>query len=285
MLPFFLVDSFTTTPFHGNPAGVVLLERGAPAEWMQSVAMEMNQAETAFVHPVEGGFNLRWFTPTVEVDLCGHATLATAHVLWQAGRLAPDRPARFDTRSGWLICTRVPDEITMDFPAKPAEPSDTPAGLLSALGVSEAKVFFNSMDYLLILNTEAAVRGLRPDFTALASVYCRGVIVSAAASGGRDYDFVSRFFAPQSGITEDPVTGSAHCTLGPYWSEVLTKNPVLGYQASPRGGYVAATVMGNRVLLRGQAVTVVAGELKSASSRGSPEQDGFMMCADNAISP
>jgi PhzF family phenazine biosynthesis protein len=259
-IPFFLVDSFTNTPFRGNPAGVVLLDSPADAAWMQAVAMEMNQAETAFVHPMEGGFGLRWFTPTVEVDLCGHATLASAHVLWQSSRLRPEQAARFHTRSGWLTCRRVGDEVEMDFPAVPVEPVEPPRDVLDALGVASAKVLRNKMDYMVVLDAEQAVRDLRPNYPAVAQIPCRGVIVTAAASSS-DFDFVSRFFAPQSGIPEDPVTGSAHCALGSYWSQVLAKNPVRGYQASPRGGFVTVTVRGERVLLRGSAVTVVTGEL------------------------
>jgi PhzF family phenazine biosynthesis protein len=259
-VPFFLVDSFTTKPFQGNPAGVVLLDSLADPAWMQAVAMEMNQAETAFVHPMEGGFGLRWFTPTVEVDLCGHATLASAHVLWQTGRLKPEQSARFHTRSGWLTCQHVGAEVEMDFPAMRVETVEQPPGLFDALGVRSAKVLRNKMDYMLVLDAEQAVRDLRPNYAAVAQIPCRGVIVTAAAPSS-DYDFVSRFFAPQSGIPEDPVTGSAHCALGPYWAQVLNKNPVRGYQASPRGGFVTVTVRGERVLLRGSAVTVVTGEL------------------------
>jgi PhzF family phenazine biosynthesis protein len=268
-IPFFLVDSFTSMPFQGNPAGVVILERPAEPAWMQAVGMEMNQAETAFLHLIEGGYGLRWFTPTVEVDLCGHATLASAHILWQTGRLKPEQPARFHTRSGWLTCNRVGDEVEMDFPAKPVEPVESPHRLFQALGITAGQVFRNKMDYMIVLGSEQAVRELKPDHAAVAKTPCRGIIVTASARGS-DYDFVSRFFAPQSGIPEDPVTGSAHCALGPYWAKVLEKNPLRGYQASQRGGFVTVTVRGDRVLLRGSAVTVVAGELTRTSKATDP---------------
>lgn len=260
-IPLFLVDAFAGEPFKGNPAGVVVLETPASTIWMQKVAMEMNQAETAFIVPQEKGFSLRWFTPTVEVDLCGHATLAAAHILWKLHTVPKDQTISFETRSGWLHCTRQEQMIQLDFPAKIVDTCPVPEGLLDALGVVEGKVFSNRMDYLVIVPAEGIVRNLQPNLTALTTVKCRGVIVSAP-SDSKSVDFVSRFFAPASGVPEDPVTGSAHCALGPYWAKELGKNPLVGYQASPRGGYVHVEVQGDRVLLRGSAVTFFKGEIR-----------------------
>ncbi len=261
---FHLVDAFTALPFRGNPAGVVFLERPEEPAWMQAVAMEMNQAETAFLSRLDDGFSLKWFTPEVEIDLCGHATLASAHVLWETKRLPIDQPARFSTKSGWLTCTKRDQEITLDFPAKNVEPCPTPPGLLDALNSSSAQVYTNKMDLFVVLPSEAVVRSLQPNFATLKKIECRGVIVTAAAQG-KEYDFISRFFAPRCGIQEDPVTGSAHCALGPYWAGQLNKSSVRGYQASKRGGYVGVDVHGDRVHLRGQAITVVRGELSDCS--------------------
>ncbi len=260
-IPIFLVDAFANEPFKGNPAGVVVLDQPADAAWMQKVAMEMNQAETAFIVPQEKGFGLRWFTPTVEVDLCGHATLASAHILWKLHKMTKEQTISFETLSGWLHCTRQEQTIQLDFPAKVVEPCEEPAGLLAALNLSEGAIFSNKMDYLVIVQEESTVRLLKPDFTALFLVKCRGVIVSAASQNS-SVDFVSRFFAPGSGIPEDPVTGSAHCALGPYWAQQFGKNTLVGYQASPRGGYVHVEMKDDRVLLRGQAVTFMKGEIR-----------------------
>jgi PhzF family phenazine biosynthesis protein len=259
-VPLWVVDAFTDRPFAGNPAAVCLLDRPADDGWLQRVAAEMNLSETAFLTPKEDGFRLQWFTPAVEVDLCGHATLASAHVLWEAGKLPPDRPARFHTRSGLLTCTRDAAGITLDFPAVPSEPCDPPPGLTDALGAAPRSVGRNRMDYLVEYDSEDAVRSLRPDFARLATVPVRGVIVTAPAAEPR-YDFVSRFFAPASGVPEDPVTGSAHCCLGPFWATKLGKNDLIGYQVSKRGGEVRVGVRGGRVLLGGRAVTVLRGEL------------------------
>lgn len=260
-IPIFLVDAFANEPFKGNPAGVVVLEQPADAAWMQKVAMEMNQAETAFVVPQEKGYGLRWFTPTVEVDLCGHATMASAHILWKLHKVAKDQTILFETRSGWLHCTRQEQTIQLNFPAQVVEPCGEPAGLLAALGLNEGKTFSNKMDYLVIVPEETTVRLLKPDFAALFHLECRGVIVSATSQNS-SVDFVSRFFAPGSGIPEDPVTGSAHCALGPYWAKQLGKHTLVGYQASSRGGYVHVEVKDDRVLLRGQAVTFLKGEMR-----------------------
>jgi PhzF family phenazine biosynthesis protein len=264
-IPIFQVDAFADRPFAGNPAGVCPLGSEPPTRWMQSVAAEMNLAETAFLWPREEGYQLRWFTPTVEVDLCGHATLASAHVLWEVGRVNPGEPIRFSTRSGILTCTRNDGLIEMDFPAEPASTITPPPELILALGKYPIWSGKNRMDYLLELKSEEAVRELTPDLSALSQLPSRGVIVTAASSTP-GVDFVSRFFAPQSGVPEDPVTGSAHCALGPYWGEKLGKTALVGYQASMRGGTVRVRVEGNRVILGGSAVTVFRGELSEAAS-------------------
>jgi PhzF family phenazine biosynthesis protein len=262
VLPLFQVDAFTDRPFAGNPAAVCLLERPADEGWMQQVAAEMNLSETAFLSPEDGGHRLRWFTPAVEVPLCGHATLASAHVLWESGRLRPDEPARFHTASGLLTAVRADDGIRMDFPARPVEAAEPPPDLLRALAVTPEEVGRNGLDYLVRLGTEAAVRALRPDVALLARLPVRGVIVTARADTP-GYDFVSRFFAPAGGIAEDPVTGSAHCALGPFWRDRLGEDTFRAYQASPRGGTVGVRVRGERVDLSGEAVTVFRGELRS----------------------
>jgi predicted PhzF superfamily epimerase YddE/YHI9 len=262
--PLYQVDAFTAEPFAGNPAAVVLLEGGEDPGWMQRVAAEMNLSETAFLRQVEPGrYRLRWFTPAVEVELCGHATLASAHVLWSEGLASPGQPLRFDTASGPLAA-RPGDggAIWLDFPATPAEPVDPPGGLLDALGGGAARfVGRGRFDYLVELAGEAAVHDLAPDVRGLGGLGSRGVIVTAAAAGPGGYDFVSRYFAPAAGIDEDPVTGSAHCTLGPYWATRLGRAELTGFQASARGGLVQVRPQGDRVLLGGQAVTVLRGRL------------------------
>jgi PhzF family phenazine biosynthesis protein len=254
------VDAFTDTPFRGNPAAVCVLPAPRDERWMQEVAREMNLSETAFLHGEPDGWSLRWFTPTVEVPLCGHATLASAHVLWEDGRLPRDRQARFHTKSGLLTADRRGDWIELDFPAKHAEPASPPAGLAEALGAKPLYVGKNQLDYLVEVDSEATVRRLAPDFAALAKLPLRGVIVTSLAAPG-DYDFVSRFFAPGSGIPEDPVTGSSHCALAPFWSARLGKSQLLAYQASARGGIIRVRLAGDRVKLGGQAVTVLRAEL------------------------
>jgi PhzF family phenazine biosynthesis protein len=254
------VDAFTDRPFAGNPAAVCVLREAASEQWMRDVAREMNLSETAFLVPEDGGFRLRWFTPAVEVDLCGHATVASAHVLWQDGHLPAGAQARFYTRSGLLLADRRGDWIELDFPAKLAAPADAPPGLLPALGVTAQAVMRNQFDYLVEVDSEATVRGMAPDFTALRKIEARGIIVTARPSMA-GFDFVSRFFAPAAGVDEDPVTGSAHCALGPYWGERLGKTAMIAFQASARGGIVRVRLNGDRVILGGQAVTVMAGEL------------------------
>jgi PhzF family phenazine biosynthesis protein len=259
-LPLFHIDAFTELPFAGNPAAVCLLEHEMDATWMQSVAAEMNLSETAFLLPQEDGFGLRWFTPTVEVELCGHATLASAHFLWSEHHLKASAVARFHTKSGLLTASQRGEWIDLDFPATPATPAAAPAGMAAALGCAPVTVAKSAYDYLIEVATESHVRSLEPDFRALRVVNARGVIVTAVGDNGR-YDFVSRFFGPAVGIDEDPVTGSAHCVLGPYWQERLGKSSFLAYQASPRGGEVRVEVNGSRVHLGGKAVTVSRGEL------------------------
>lgn len=254
------VDAFTDRPFAGNPAAVCILEEAADEKWMQNVAREMNLSETAFLYPHGDGFDLRWFTPSVEVALCGHATLASAHVLWEEGHLAPDQQARFQTRSGLLTANLKGDWIELDFPAVRVETADPPSGLVEALGVEARYVGKNKFDYLVEVESEGAVRSARPDHTRLRQVQARGVILTSR-SGSPQFDFASRFFAPGSGIDEDPVTGSAHCALGPYWDKRLQKSEFVAYQASPRGGVVRVHVEGDRVKLGGQAVTVLHGEM------------------------
>jgi PhzF family phenazine biosynthesis protein len=264
-LTIYQVDAFTSKPFAGNPAAMCILPEPGDAQWMQQVAMEMNLSETAFLYKQEDGYNLRWFTPAVEVDLCGHATLASAHILWETGHLQANEQARFFTRSGLLTAERKDDWIEMDFPAKLAEQTDAPPNLLQALGISAQQTQYigkNVFDYLVEVASEDIVRGIQPNFTLLSTVQARGVMVTSRASTP-GYDFVSRFFAPQVGVNEDPVTGSAHSCLTPYWSQKLGKQALVAYQASPRGGILRVRASGDRVQLGGQAVTVLRGELIS----------------------
>jgi PhzF family phenazine biosynthesis protein len=255
------VDAFTDKPFSGNPAAVCVLPAARDESWMQLVAREMNLSETAFLVPQNDGYDLRWFTPTVEVDLCGHATLAGAHVLWETGQLQPDAQARFHTRSGLLTATRRGDLIELNFPARPVtELSTAPAEVVRALGVEPIFAGRTKDDYLIVVHDEATVRNASPDFSMLKRADLRGAIVTARATSA-GYDFVSRFFVPGAGIDEDPVTGSAHCVLGPYWQAQLGKDEFAAYQASARGGTVRVRVGGDRVYLGGQAVTVLRGEL------------------------
>ena len=261
------VDAFTDRPFAGNPAAVCLLDGPKDAEWMQRFAFEMNLAETAFVVAAPDGFGLRWFTPSVEIDLCGHATLASAHTLWTDGIVPMSRAIAFHTRSGILGATRRGEMIELDFPSEAATEAPTPAGLQQALGVPLLWTGRNRMDYIVEVPGEAELRGIVPNLAEIAKIDARGLIVTCRGTG-TGYDFLSRFFAPQSGIDEDPVTGSAHCCLGPFWADRLQRRELVGFQASSRGGLVRVTVNGARVTLGGQAVTIYGGTLTDrASSR------------------
>ncbi|WP_425614280.1 PhzF family phenazine biosynthesis protein [Anatilimnocola sp. NA78] len=253
------VDAFTNRPFAGNPAAVCWLEGDAVDTWMQAVAAEMNLAETAFIRKLPEGYELRWFTPTIEVDLCGHATLASAHALWQAG-IIPEGPIRFHTRSGVLTCSRNGDWIELDFPATPAVAAEEPTVMAAALGARPMLVAQSKFDYVAIYDSPTIIREMAPDFRALGTIPVRGIMVSAV-SDDPNYDFIARFFAPASGIDEDPATGSAYCALMPYWAEQLGKKELRAFQASKRGGELKLRMQGDRIILGGQAVTVWQGEL------------------------
>ncbi len=275
--PIAVVDAFTAEPYRGNPAGICVLSTPASDEWMQEVAIEMNHAETAFLIKCgasnQDGYNLRWFTPGGEVDLCGHATLASAHYLWETAALRPGEQARFHTRSGLLTADQLVIKdaagqriawIELDFPAEPVAPAATPDGLAAMLGAEPVFVGRNRLDYLVELKDEATVRSLRPDLKQIAALSnqkdARGIIVTAAGGSG-DADIVSRCFYPHFRIDEDPVTGSAHCGLAPYWMKRIGKQEIVAYQASARGGWLHLRIAGDRVKLRGQAVTTLRGEL------------------------
>ena len=258
------IDAFTDRPFAGNPAAVCLLDDERDAAWMQAVAAEMNLSETAFVRPLDKGFELRWFTPTIEVELCGHATLASAHALWSEEVVEPDSEIQFHSLSGELTCARRDDFIELDFPATPVTPAEPSVDLCEALGIEPSWQGKSQYDTLALIQSEEALRSLRPDFQRLRALPSRGVIVTSTSNNPR-FDFVSRFFAPNAGIDEDPVTGSAHCALGPFWGERLGKTEMTAYQASARGGIVHVRVAGDRVCLKGQAVTVLKGVLADAT--------------------
>lgn len=262
-VPIWQVDAFADRPFTGNPAAVCVLESERDDAWLQAVAQEMNLSETAFLRQRSDGFELRWFTPEVEVDLCGHATLASAHALWENGFAAASETLRFYTRSGALTATRRGDLIELDFPATPVAESPPPSGLFESLGLEPTMVAFagrTKFDRFMAIDSAARLRQLRPNLMQLAAVDTRGVIVTARSDDSR-YDFISRFFGPAVGVNEDPVTGSAHCALATYWAPRLGKETLTAYQASTRGGVVEATLRGDRVLLAGRAVTVLKAEL------------------------
>ncbi|HEX5045378.1 MAG TPA: PhzF family phenazine biosynthesis protein [Candidatus Polarisedimenticolaceae bacterium] len=259
-VPVWTVDAFADRRFSGNPASVCLLSSDVPAQTLQAVAAEMNHSETAFLREREDHWDLRWFTPSVEVALCGHATLASAHVLWESGRLARDVRATFQTASGILTAAQEDDRIVLDFPLEPAEPIPEPEGLAHALGAEVVRVGQNRMDLLAELADERTIASLDPDLARLAAYPVRGTIVTARAETP-GVDFVSRFFAPQSGVDEDPVTGSAHCALAPWWSERIGRTAMTGRQLSARGGVVGVRLSGARVHLLGRCITVVEGRL------------------------
>lgn len=258
--PIWQVDSFSRAPFSGNPAGVCIPAQPRSEQWMQQVAMEMALSETAFLQAEGDHWQLRWFTPATEVRLCGHATLASAHILWSEGKVEPAETIRFDTLSGVLTATRREQLIELDFPARPPQQVTPPPGLCEALGLTPQLVARDQEDYLVLAADEATVRGLAPDIRGLTRVEARGVIVTAAAEDDQ-HDFVSRFFAPAVGVDEDPVTGSAHCCLAPFWGERLGKTEMVGYQASARGGTVRVRTVDDRVVLGGHAVTTLRGHL------------------------
>ncbi|MEM9643463.1 MAG: PhzF family phenazine biosynthesis protein [Planctomycetota bacterium] len=259
-----VVDAFADRPFAGNPAAVCLLDDKRDADWMQAVAAEMNLSETAFVTKLDDGFELRWFTPAIEVALCGHATLASAHVLWSENLASSNQEIRFHTKSGVLTCVQDNGLIKLDFPATPAVEAEPPVGLTDALGVAPVFTGKSTYDQIVLVDSEQTVRGLQPDFGKLGQIQTRGVMVTAVSDDPR-FDFVSRYFAPAAGIDEDPVTGSAHCCLGPFWAERFDKTDMTAFQASARGGVVRVEVAGQRVFLGGQAVTMLRGELSSTA--------------------
>jgi len=254
------VDAFTDRPFYGNPAGVCILDEPVDEQYMQNIAMEMNLSETAFLRKQGEEYNLRWFTPETEIDLCGHATLASAHILWETGALDKDSEAVFNTKSGRLSARISGEYILLDFPAEIESRADAPEELKKALGVPFIYTGRNRMDYIVEVENEDVVRNLEPDFMLLKKVNTRGVIVTSR-SDDPSFDFVSRFFVPGIGIDEDPVTGSSHCCLGPYWGKKLGKQSMNAYQASKRGGALTVSLAGDRVYLGGKAVTVFCADL------------------------
>ena len=264
MTKLFIADAFTSVPFAGNPAAVCIIEEDKSDKWMSDLAAEMNLSETAFVKKEKEGFSLRWFTPVTEVELCGHATLASSHILWQYGYLKNDEDAVFHTRfSGILKAVKNGDEITLNFPCISVKDCDSYPELVSALGMNPKYTGVSGQEeknHLIELYTEKQVRELKPDFSLLSKLPKSGIIVTAL-SESKDYDFVSRYFTPSHGINEDPVTGSAHCSLTPYWSKKLGKSEMNAFQASSRGGKIKVKLEGDRVLLTGRAVTVLEGNL------------------------
>lgn len=260
-----VVDVFTSVAFSGNPAAVCVLSEPTTEAWMQSVAREMKHSETAFCIPLrDGGFELRWFTPGGEVRLCGHATLAAAHVIWEDGWLPLREVARFATKSGELQARPIGRRIELDLPARPASAVPAPTGLLEALGVEPVWIGSDPDDYIVRLQDEASVARCRPNFAALGAVDTRGVVVTAPGADD-GVDFVSRFFAPRYGIDEDPVTGSAHCALTPLWANLLDKTQMSARQLSTRGGTLEVELAGDRVKLRGSCVTILRGSLTESA--------------------
>jgi PhzF family phenazine biosynthesis protein len=258
--PIYLIDAFADRPFSGNPAGVCLLPAGQSAAWMQQVAMEMNQAETAFVWPEpDGSYQLRWFTPQVEVNLCGHATLAAAHALLHEARVNSDL-LRFHTHSGLLSARRIGDELQLDFPADQPKTREHPVGLTDLLGKTPQWFGRGRDDFLAVLDSAAEVEAFVPDYPLISSLTKRGLIITAPGDADSGLDMVSRFFAPNIGVPEDSVTGSAHCLLAIYWAYRLGKNHLRARQASPRGGLLTVELQGERVLLSGMAKTMLKGE-------------------------
>lgn len=258
IIPVYQVDTFTDKPFQGNPAGVCYMMDHRSDRWMQAVAMEMQLPDTAFFQQSEKGFRLRWFTPSQELSLCGHATMAAAHVIWEIDLVAPDKPVQFETKSGLLQATREGEYIALGLPGLPALPQPEPSGLAEVL--NQPILFFgsNGMDMLVEVPDAAQIRAWEPDLTYISSLDTRGLIVTARDHSGT-CDFISRFFAPRTGVKEDPVTGSAHACLGPYWAGKLQKKRLIGYQASARGGEVLISMDETRVVIQGKAITVMQG--------------------------
>jgi PhzF family phenazine biosynthesis protein len=259
-LPIFQVDAFTDRLFTGNPAAVVLLEGQRESAWMQTVAAEMNLSETAFVHPLQGGFHLQWFTPATEVELCGHATLSAAHILWQTGLVKESDRIRFSTLSGWLGAEKKGPIIELDFPFAPVTEADASEEIIRAVGAVPDRVSLSRENWIFEYSDESIVKGIKPDFAALKERKGSGLAVTAI-SDRPGIDFVSRYFTPWHGINEDPVTGSAHCYLGTYWGKKLGKSQLTGYQASARGGIVSVRLSAERVYIGGKALTVFSGKL------------------------
>ena len=265
MSDIYFVDAFTDTPFAGNPAAVCFPDKQTEDAWMQALAKEIGFSETAFLLPVDDGYSLRWFTPAIEVNLCGHATLASAHILFESGRLPAGKEAVFHTRSGRLAARRQEGLIELDFPSAPVHAIDPPEGMLESLGIPAEWFGRSTTNYFVVVDSEDAVWAVKPDFPSLKQRFRGevGVIVTSR-SGHPEYDVVSRYFAPAAGVDEDPVTGSSHCSIGPYWSQVLGKEELRCFQASARGGFMIVRSAGDRVYLRGQAVTILKGQLASA---------------------
>ncbi|HTI72641.1 MAG TPA: PhzF family phenazine biosynthesis protein [Candidatus Limnocylindria bacterium] len=260
-IPLYVADAFASERFRGNPAAICLAPASATETWMQQVAAEMNLSETAFLSPAKGGgWSLRWFTPVAEVPLCGHATLASAHILWETKKVPFGDSIEFHTKSGVLTCRQGTEGIVMDFPSRPAAAASPPEGLSTCLGCDFRWTGRTGSDWLVEVSHAGVARGLRPDFGALSRLPLRGVIVTAR-SDTPDYDFISRFFVPSIGIPEDPVTGSAHCALAPYWAPLLGKLRMKAWQASARGGEIGVELAGQRVILSGKAITIWRGEL------------------------
>ena len=256
----FTVDAFTDKPFKGNPAGVCILDNELTEAQMKNIAFEMNLAETAFVQRKGDIYSLRWFTPDSEVDLCGHATLATSHILWQTGLHDKSKSISYDTRSGILKANRVDGKIELDFPVDLEHPVNIPDELIRTIGVKPVYLGRAKWSYLAELDSEETVRKIKPDFVIMETLEAWGLIITARSST-KEFDFVSRFFAPRKGVPEDPVTGSAHCILGPYWMKKLGKNEMIAYQASKRGGILGVKVDGERVKLTGNAITMLDAKL------------------------
>lgn len=256
----FQVDAFTDKPYKGNPAAVCVLTETRDDKWMQNVAKEMNLSETAFLLKDQEGYRLRWFTPSMEIDLCGHATLASAHTLWENGYVSKQEEINFYTKSGVLTAKYNDGWIMLNFPALPVEECSAPEKLLQALGIKPIFTGRSKSNYFVEVDSEDTIKKLRPNFSQLLEIDMHGVIVTSR-SNTKEFDFISRFFAPEIGVFEDPVTGSAHCSLATYWSKKLNKNSFDAYQASERGGILKVKLSGDRVFLLGEAITILRGEL------------------------